>query len=150
MYARILVAVDGSEPAERVVPYAEALARTLGAAITLLRATPLPGQVIAEAGPVLDPTPVVEAEHEQAADYLQMLAGRLRRTTPGLAIDCEEVEGPAAEVVLARAEALGADLIAMTSKGSGRLEGLLFGSVAGAVLKGARCPVLLVPADVEH
>ena len=149
MFHRILVALDGSAPSEQVLPYAEALAGSFGASLMLLRAVPPAGEVIAEAGPVLDPTPVIEEEHHQAADYLRALCDRLRRRRPGLTVDCEEVEGVPAEVIVARAGALGADLVAMATTPPAGLRRLLFGShsVAGDVLKHARCKVLLVPVS---
>lgn len=149
MYTHILVAVDGSESAERALPYAEALAGAFGAAVTLLRATPPPGDVLAEAGPVLDPTPVVEEEQHEAAEYLHGLRDRVRWRNPRLIVDCEEVEGPAAEVIVARAGALSAGLIVMAASPPGRLRRFFFGaaSVADEVLRHACCQVLLVPAD---
>jgi len=39
MYHRILVALDGSALAERILPHAEALGQKFGATLVLLRAT---------------------------------------------------------------------------------------------------------------
>lgn len=147
MFTHILVAVDGSPPAERVLPHAIALAGLSGAAVTLLRATAPAGQVMAEAGPLLDPTPVVEAEQQEASQYLELLARRVRDALPGFAVTCEDAAGPPAEVIIARARALGADLIGLTTSRPGVIERVLFGSVADAVLRGAPCPVLLVPVE---
>src|SRR5688500_4151693 len=149
MFARLLVALDGSEIAERVLPYAEALAERFGASVTLLRATPSAGALLAETagaipvgGPVLDPTPIAEAERREAAGYLAAVADRLRGK--GIEVRVEQPEGAADEILVRRAGELGADLIAMTTHGRGGLERLVFGSVADAVLRHAPCPVLLV------
>jgi len=151
VFRRILVALDGSAPSEQVLPYAAVLADSFGASLTLLRAVPPAGEVLAEAGPLLDPTPVMEEEHHEAADYLGGLCAGLRRSRPGLAVDCEEVEGAPAEVIVARARERGADLIAMATTPPAGLRRLLFGghSIAGDVLKHARCRVLLVPVSEE-
>ena len=165
MYRRILVALDGSDVAERILPHVEALADRFGSVLTLVRATPGVGAVVAAtgtgAGPmagevvaatgagggpmdgeVVDPTPIIEAERQEAAAYLDAAAARLRGR--GLTVDCDRPEGPAGEQVVGRARELGADLIAMTTHGRGGLERLVFGSVADAVLRSAPCPVLLV------
>ena len=88
MYERLLVALDGSPAAERVLEHAEALANAFGSQITLLRATLSPEMVLAQTGagdasvgqmaPTLDPDPVLKADHESAAEYLNGVAQRLR------------------------------------------------------------------------
>jgi nucleotide-binding universal stress UspA family protein len=150
VYDRILVALDGSELAERVLPYVAALAERFGSAVLLVRATTPPGAIIAGsaagaapvAGPVVDPTPIVEAERQAAVEYLGALARELRDR--GLVVDYEVPEGAAGATVTRRAGQLGADLIAMTTHGRGGLGRLVFGSVADEVLRSAPCPVLLV------
>src|SRR5437016_5402475 len=120
MYDRILVPLDGSDLAEQVLPHVEPLAEKLGSTVILLRATVAPGALIfgttagaaPVAGPVVDPTPVVEAERREAATYLETIAARLR--LKGLMVECERAEGPADEVIAERARSLGADLVAMT------------------------------------
>jgi nucleotide-binding universal stress UspA family protein len=52
----------------------------------------------------------------------------------------------AAEKITEQAERLGAELIVLGSQGHGKLRQLLLGSVADAVLRNARVPVLIVPA----
>ena len=149
MFAHLLVALDGSEVAEWVLPQVEALAERFGSAVTLLRATTPLTVILAEtagaapvAGPVVDPTPLVEAERREAADYLARVAERLRRR--GIDVHTEQPEGAADEVLVRRAGELGADLIAMTTHGRGGLGRLFYGSVAEAVLRQAPCPVQLV------
>jgi nucleotide-binding universal stress UspA family protein len=154
-YDRILVPLDGSPLAEQVLPYLEPLTAKLGSTIILLRATKAPGTLIfgtaagAEpvGGPVVDPTPLVERERQEAAAYLRVVAEGLRRN--GVAVECEQAEGPAEEIIAARARSLGADLVAMTTHGRGGLGRLVFGSVADAVLQSAPCPILLVRATKD-
>jgi len=64
--------------------------------------------------------------------------------TPGRPIDMEYQtrEGDASQEILRMAEEIGSDLIVMGTHGRKGLRGLLAGSVAIAVLRGARCPVL--------
>jgi nucleotide-binding universal stress UspA family protein len=152
MYERILVALDGSDLAERVFPFVEPLANAFGATLILLQATTPPEKVVAElsggdlgmAEPMMDPTPILDAEQEGVREYLERVAGRLQEA--GLQVQIDEPEGPAADAVLRRAAELGTDLIAMTTHGRTGLRHVIFGSVAESVLHKATCPVLLVRA----
>ena len=56
------------------------------------------------------------------------------------------IQGPAVEKILHTATEQDAGLIMMGSHGHGALYELLVGSVTAGVLKGAQCPVLVVPA----
>jgi nucleotide-binding universal stress UspA family protein len=155
MYERILVPLDGSARAERVLPPVEPLARAFGSVLILLRATRPPEQILAEvasaealvAAPIIDPTPLIEAEQEEAETYLEKVASRLRDA--GLRVQIDRSEGRAAEVIVRRASGLGVDLIAMTTHGRSGLAHVIFGSVAEAVLRKAACPVLLVRVGKE-
>ncbi len=160
LYTHILVALDGSEFAERILPYVEELAEKFGSTLTLVQATvsatslvstTAPGAAPA-AGPLVGPAPVgttpanpmeiVEAQRREASNYLSQLAERFRGRN--FAVNYEHQEGPAAEVILERARELGVDLIAMTTHGRSGLGRLVLGSVADEVMRHALCPVLLV------
>jgi len=152
MYEHLLVALDGSEPAEHVLPHAEALAQKFGSTVTLLRAvvsaetllaqSATAGPAVGEVAPPMDPTPILEAEQSAASEYLTALEGRLRQK--GLNVSTEHPEGNASDVIVERAQALGVSLILMTTHGRSGLGRLGFGSTADAVLRHAACPVLLV------
>jgi nucleotide-binding universal stress UspA family protein len=152
MYEHLLVALDGSPAAERVLEHAEALAKAFGSTVTLLRATLSAEMVLVETAgddvavgqmaPIVDPTPIVEADQSSAVDYLSGVAARLRQHN--LTVNIEEPEGPANRVIVDRAAAMGASLILMTTHGRGGLGRVVFGSVADNVLRHAPCPVLLV------
>jgi nucleotide-binding universal stress UspA family protein len=152
MYEHLLVALDGSPAAERVVEHTEALATAFGSTVTLLRATVSAEQLLAETAgpenvgdvtPMIDPTPIVAADKESAAEYLQRVAARLQRA--GITrLTMEEPEGPPADAIVRRASELGVSLILMTTHGRSGLGRLFFGSVADSVLRHASCPVLIV------
>jgi nucleotide-binding universal stress UspA family protein len=155
LYARIVVALDGSARAELVLPYVETLAEQFGSSVILLRST-VPSEVIAApaiaatisplapniAATPIDPSAVVAAERNEAKRYLQALAQRLR--SYGLTVHHEQHEGSAADVIIARARELDASLVAMTTHGRSGLERMVFGSTADVVLRHAPCPVLLI------
>jgi nucleotide-binding universal stress UspA family protein len=150
MYDRILVALDGSVIAEQVLPHAQALAKELGSTVILLRATTPTEQVTPAAaagptpvsGPLMDPTPIIQAELRAAAAYLAAMADCLE--SAGVAVECVQRDGPAAEVILAEAREQHADLVVMTTHGRGGIARVALGSVAEEVVRHAPCPVLLV------
>ena len=150
MYERILVALDGSDLAERVFPHVEPLAQTFGSTLILLHATTPPEKIVAElsmgdagmAEPMIDPTPILDAEQQGAREYLDDAARRLGAA--GLTVEIDEPEGPAADAILRRADELGVGLIAMTTHGRTGVLHAIFGGVTEEVLHKATCPVLLV------
>jgi len=62
-----------------------------------------------------------------------------------LDIHTHALEGKPAEIVLAVARAVRADLVVAATHGRGALERLLLGSTSAALLRGAECSMLLVP-----
>src|SRR5699024_5654428 len=86
VYQQILVALDGSELAEQILPHVEALGRALGSTLIVLRATTPPERIIAEvhsgamlpAAGIIDPEPIIVAEREEVDGYLAKVAERLR------------------------------------------------------------------------
>jgi nucleotide-binding universal stress UspA family protein len=154
LYARIVVALDGSAHGELVLPYVEALAEQYGSSVILLHTTtsaeviaaPATAAILPPLAPdaaamPIDPTAVVAAERRAVESELHALAQRLR--SRGLAVSYEQHEGAAADVIIARTRELDASLIAMTTHGLGGLERLVYGSTADVVLRHAPCPVLL-------
>ncbi|MGQ9555332.1 MAG: universal stress protein [Anaerolineae bacterium] len=147
MYKHILVPLDGSQFAEKVLPHVEALAKAFASRVTLVRVIPSEPTIIAETmgmepALTIDPTPLIEAERKEAENYLAALANRLN--SQDLAVQYKHLEGPPAETIVELASQLGVDLIAMTTHGRGRLRRIFLGSVADAIVRHASCPVLLV------
>src|SRR3954451_3313976 len=117
MYEHLLVALDGSEAAEHVLPHVEALAEAFHSQVTLLTAIASletvvaastmsgPGDSTGSLAPPVDATELVEAEQSGSSDYLTGLANRLRQK--GLKVNVETPEGDAADTITERAQALG-------------------------------------------
>jgi nucleotide-binding universal stress UspA family protein len=154
MYQNIVVALDGSEFAERVLPYVEELAAKFGSSLQLVYATTAGSVIIAEtagmpadAGAIVDPTPIIEAQQGEAEAYLSGVAKRL--SAKGLNVSYSHPEGQAAEVICALAKDSGADLIAMTTHGRRGVARAILGSTAENVLHKAICPVLVVRVHDE-
>ena len=147
MYKHILVPLDGSQFAETVLPHAEVLAKAFTSGMTLVRVIPSEATIVAETmglepALTIDPTPLIEAERNEAENYLAAMANRLN--SQGLSVQYRHPEGPPAATIVDLAGQLGVDLIAMTTHGRGGLKRILLGSVADAVVRHAPCPVLLV------
>ncbi len=139
MYEHLLVALDGSPHAEKVLDHAEALAIAFRSTITLLRATVAAEQLLAE-------TASSGGTLGDGAAY--GVAARLRQHN--VTVNTEHPEGPAADEIVKRATELGISLILMTTHGRGGLGRVVFGSTADSVLRHAPCPVLLVRVSEEE
>jgi nucleotide-binding universal stress UspA family protein len=140
---RLLVPLDGSPHAERILGPAAELARLSGAELTLCRVVPpipvLGHDLIGYAAGGTD-VPLTETLRRDAAAYLDGLAGRLR--AQGLRVHTRTLVDPyPASAVLGEAE--GCDGIALETHGRGGLSRWLLGSVADKVVRGAHVPVLV-------
>ncbi|HJV55180.1 MAG TPA: universal stress protein [Methylomirabilota bacterium] len=147
MYKRALVALDGSLVAETIIPFILDIAGPLDLEVILLRVLPpLPPVVVEGAAyvPVEDPV----AERIDAQEYLAPVAIELRNK--GVRVATEVRSGDPAQEIVAAAGDAGADLIAMSTHGRGGLGRLIFGSVAEAVLRAAKIPVLLMRTTEEE
>jgi nucleotide-binding universal stress UspA family protein len=141
---RLLVPVDFSEVTASVVDSAASMARAFSAELVLIHvAAPEPDFVGMDVGPQA----VREARAEEIRGEhreLQALAEGLRGG--GLSTRALLVQGPTVEKILAEARKLEADVIVIGSHGHGALYRALLGSVSEGVVRGAACPVLVVPA----
>lgn len=141
----ILVPLDGSELGEKVLPHAEAIARAMGAEITLLTVLappsggPAAGKVEAIPEAALE---AAEALWNEARLYLEKLQRDLR--SRGIAARIEILQGDIGGEILGYSEAAGCDLIAMTTHGRSGLSRLIMGSIAEEVVRSAGRPVLLI------
>jgi nucleotide-binding universal stress UspA family protein len=145
-YEHILVALDGSQFAEKVLPYVQPLATQFGSRVTLIQVVSLLGMPVPERWQA-EMAPVLAQLREDALGYLSSLATSLGES--GMTVDYEAPEGEPAPVIVQRATELGADLIAMTTIGRSGIERVIFGSVADKILKTSACPILLVRASEE-
>jgi len=144
---RIAIAVDRSAASLRAVDFATDLARKYGAEVVLLTVI----RDVASPDPALEEyarmehigDPPEELEIESVRQSFSDLSDRVHES--GIEkVSVEVFVGEAADEILAFAEAAQPDLIAMGSRGHGRLAGLLLGSVTQKVTGLARCPVLVV------
>lgn len=142
MYKRVMVALDGTAGSEQVLPWVRGLALREGASIVLLHVCPEPKVVVSD-GKVMSFVDQEEARLRQAATgYLAKVAESLRET--GLPVEVVVRFGEPAETILAVAEDVGADLIALATHGRSGLGRVVHGSVATWILRRTDVPVLVL------
>jgi len=145
-YSHLLVPTDGSELSVRALDQAIALAKVLGAQLTVLHAQPPVPLPILGLGDAIDPVTIdtmMRATREGAVAVMDAAIAQVRAA--GLQASQQAVEhaSPHLAIVTAARE-LGCDLIVMASHGRRGLEGLLLGSETQKVLATSPCPVLVV------
>ena len=133
-FRRILLAYDGSEGADKARELALTLARGGDVPVTVVVAFHALPRVTTPS------TDDVEEIHEARALAEKVVQG-LRDA--GVEAEPDVLEGPAAEAILNAAEARGADLIVIGSRGLSQFKGLLLGSVSDRVIQHAGVPVLV-------
>jgi nucleotide-binding universal stress UspA family protein len=142
MYERILIPLDGSEPAETILPFAEQIARPCDAEVVLLRVVePLSPVAGLGTGPI-NAADALFLRQLEAKKYLAELARRLEAS--GLRVRPRVGLGEPITEILETARAERADLIAMATHARSGLPGAVFGSIAKQVLRGASVPVLTI------
>ena len=143
-YRKILLAVDGSEHAQRAVEHAIAMARIWHAEISVLSVAEValvPSGIEMQAGIPFDNE--IRRATEQLVDQV---VGQVRAA--GITVHGETqggVGGSTAREIADAAKDKGADLIVMGSRGLSSLAALFLGSVTQRVLHLAHVPVLVVP-----
>ena len=140
---KLLVAIDFSDPTERILRVAERLAKSLDASVWVVHAAePEPDFVGYDAGP--------EVVREQVAKELREEHRQLQEHTDKLrdaGIDATAilVRGPTVEALLAMAEKQDTDLIVAGSHGRSMVAEILIGSVSQGLIRDGRWPVTVVP-----
>jgi nucleotide-binding universal stress UspA family protein len=138
---RIGVAYDGSPEAEAALRAAEAVAVERGAALTVycvVEPPPVTGSVIA-AGTGSEWPSVTAKQHAR-----QLLYFVKDHAPAGIELETLLLHGDAAEQIIRRA-AGAVDLLFAGSRGYGPLHRALVGSVSGALVRDAGCPVVITP-----
>jgi nucleotide-binding universal stress UspA family protein len=159
MIQTILVGLDGSDLAERALPYAAALARVTNGILTLVQVVPAhpTGPTLQDDNPHLIPfmaaVPVAApgAEGETARNELHEAERYLDGVASRLAAEgtrCETViaRGEPSRALIEEAASRRADLVVLSTHGRSGLGRWLFGSVAEAVMARSDVPVLLARA----
>lgn len=148
MYKHILTPTDGSELATRGLVHGVALARAVGAAVTIVTVTEMWSSLVMAKEPRrADANPVEDYERRAADSARMILDGALKIAQDQQGILAETLHIPdqhPAEGIIAAATVKGCDLIVMASHGRRGLGRLLLGSQAAEVLAHSTVPVLVV------
>lgn len=140
---KVLVATDFSDPSLAALRFAQRLVEQVKIDATLLHVMPsasmfVPAIASPFGSPVVPPPADVVARLEQLGnETLKSFAEKygIQHT--------EQVEGDAPKIIVARAKALGVEMIIMGSRGRTGLARLVLGSTAEYVVKEAPCSVLV-------
>ena len=124
MYRHILIPTDGSELAQRGVAHGLALAKSVGAKVSVIN--------------VVEPIFAVTGDFARVLDHVTNAAKEA-----GVSCESIQVENvPPHQAIIATAEETGCDLIVMSSHGLSGLS-VLLGSVTNKVLTHTKTPVLV-------
>lgn len=144
MYERVLVPLDGSERAERILPYVQELGLRCSSTVILLSVVNPFTVVVGPEGQAYTALAHEELENreQEARSYLGSVRDRFLE-------GCREVRvrvtnGAVVEEIMRIADEEEADLIAMTSHGRTGLARVFYGSVAAGVLHRIDRPLLLI------
>jgi nucleotide-binding universal stress UspA family protein len=140
----VVVPLDGSELAERALPFAIALADAYQRGLQLVQVVAPPPDASAYSDAYEHPQSRYQRHVREARHYISALQTDMKRAT-GLPVDVEVTVGePAAEIVDIAAE-YPTNLIVMGTHGHGTVGRVLLGSVATDVMRRSSVPVLIVP-----
>lgn len=161
MYAKILLALDGSDLARAALPHATELARTNDAEVVLLQVIDSVGRMVAQTTPAgFEPMPsgritaeiaeaAVNGQRNAAEAYLREVQAEIEAAgVENVALHI--IEGSPGEGIVTAAQDLECDLVVMATHGRSGLGRAVLGSVAEHVVRHAkRSAVLLVRVDKD-
>ena len=145
MFDHVLVTTDGSALGNLALPVAADLARKYNSSLTLLYVLPQLPMLLEGSGYTYDYPADRERSLVEGKRILEDARIKLDypRTT---VVQHESVQPRTEQSILDEVERCGAKLVVMSTHGRSGLAHLFLGSVAEAVLKGIRVPLLLIQA----
>jgi nucleotide-binding universal stress UspA family protein len=145
MYSKILVPLDGSQRAELILPYVEALAKNFNSKLILLNVIE-PVHVLTSSAPVDWVEASVEAEEvEDAEIYLHRMETRFQEL--GIPVESFVMDGSPVKEIIRLAQEEDVDLIAIASHGFTGLARVFYGSVAVGLVHHTDRPLLIIRAN---
>ena len=135
---RIVVGVDGSEPARQALRWAAAEARHRGALLHVVHMVHFPVGF----GPVVYPSADPERLAEMGDHFAHRECDEVLGDKPGVPVLAEGLVGLTAHGLIERSE--GADMLVVGSRGRGGFSELVLGSVSHHCVHHASCPVVVV------
>lgn len=152
MYKKILVPLDGSARAEKILPHVEALAKEDNASVVLLQTIePFSADFTPGLNSMVTPQELeiywksLQAAEKEGDEYLKKKAAELGKKNIKAEIVVQRGDAVASIVNVAKEKK--ADLIAMASHGRTGLSRVFYGSVANGVLHKVDRPLLLIRSE---
>jgi nucleotide-binding universal stress UspA family protein len=133
---RIVVGIDGSEPAERALHWAVSEATLRDAPLHLVTAWMFPMAL------GYSFTATVPQIHDAAREACERAAEQVRQRAPQLRVSTETAQQEPGPALVAAAK--DAELLVVGSRGVGGFEGLVMGSVSQYCTRHAKCTVVVV------
>jgi len=139
----VVVGVDGSEESVAALRWAVEAARLRVVPLRVVHTWQYPQWLLGPGASTL-PGPVDEMDAAAHGLIHRVLAGV---DTHGVTIETAIVQGDIVSVLLDEAER--AALVVLGRRGIGGVRRLLLGSVSSGVVHGAKCPVVILPHEVD-
>jgi nucleotide-binding universal stress UspA family protein len=140
----ILIATDGSDPANQALEFAIDLAKETGASLEVLSVRPPRPAGRGGAGPA-----ILEVEEIHGPEHIAEAAAQRAREA-GLTATPHAAHGDVVDCIATSATALGADLLVVGSRGMGSLSGTVLGSVSHALVRRSPVPLTIVRHAAVH
>lgn len=144
MYTHVLVAIDGSDLADRALDHAIAIAKAVKSDVTVVTVSESAAMIGAYADGfyAIDQSELTKGQEEAAKSLLDKAEAKVKAA--GLPVKTVHVQDSfPAEGIVDTAQNIGADLIVMGSHGRRGLGRLLLGSQTSNVLAHTKTPVLV-------
>lgn len=144
MYNKILIPLDGSKRAERILPHVEKLADEFNAEVIFLQVVDPNRALIVVEDAAYYSVDAFEQITKEAKAYLDGLQSEA--CAKGIRAKTKVLNGPVVQTILNLAEAEEVDLIALASHGRTGLARVFYGSVAAGLLNRADRPLFIIRA----
>ena len=139
----VVVAVDGSEASKQAVRWAANTANKRGIPLRLASSYTMPQFLYAEG--MVPPQELFDDLQAEALEKIDEARAIAHEMAPDIKIGHTIAEGSPIDMLLEMSKSV--TMIVMGSRGLGGLSGMVMGSVSGAVVSHAQCPVVVVRED---
>lgn len=134
----LVIALDGSEFSEKIIPFAIETAKSITARVQLIQALPSSAQV---------PPVTGEAKSDVLeSSYLHGKAAEIKRIY-GIQPDWEVLHGEPGGAICSHVDGIQEAMLAMTARARGGLQRAFLGSVAAECIRNAGVPILIYWPD---
>ena len=141
VFKRLLVPLDGTRRSASIVPLAIQIALGFKCSVRLLNVVDTRSGEVGAIVPKGGVGMLVEGEVYQADEYLRTIAPRFE--DHGISTSVEVRIGDPVKEIMGASDEFACDIITMATRSRRNLGRLVFGSIADAVVRESRIPVLL-------